>query len=154
VTPVTINWAVRYPVTRRPLASLVEVSPVVPVSCRVSVQKQGDVAVYTLMGALVAATAPEVRVLLQPAEKEHLVLLDLADLTAIDQEGLAALQEAIRVVHEGGGRVAIARSWRQSMLTSGLVGSLGLVFVALSSSNGVAWLLEPAGEATKPLRIG
>jgi hypothetical protein len=60
--------------------------------------------------------------------------------TEIDLEGLAALRDVVFSVAEGGGQIALTRTWRQSAMISGLVGSPGLVFFALSASSGIAWL--------------
>ena len=79
------------------------------------------------------------RVLLEPAVGEATVLLDLTEVSVIDSEGLWALRDLIRCVHEQGGRVAICRPWRVAREVFGLVGAEGLVFLALSLPGAIAW---------------
>jgi anti-anti-sigma factor len=125
---------------RRASTKVAEAEMVLPAVCRVTAQHDDSVAVFSLLGALVVTTAPGVRELLDSAGSEKAVVVDLTNVTEIDTLGLAALRDVVRQVAEGGGRIALTRSWRQSAMVSGLVGSPGLVFFALSASSATAWL--------------
>jgi anti-anti-sigma factor len=113
-------------------------------TCRVTSKHHLTVASFGLQGELDAATAGEVRVMLSAAAEEAVVLFDLSDITRVDFEGVALLRDAIRTVHEHGGRVAITRPWRLARALMSLVGAQGLVLFALSSAGALAWLQEHA----------
>jgi hypothetical protein len=88
------------------------------------------------------------------AEDEYAVVLDLFEVHPIDAEGLRVLSDVIRSVSAHGGLVAISRPWRIAKSILGLVGTEGLVYVALSLTGAVAWLSQTGNGAPRKSEPG
>lgn len=73
------------------------------------------------------------------------MLIDLTEVNVIDHEGLSILRDVIRCVYKQGGQVALARPWRLATPLLGLVGTTGLIFLALSPAGAIAWLDQYLG---------
>ncbi|HET9731360.1 MAG TPA: STAS domain-containing protein [Acidimicrobiales bacterium] len=86
--------------------------------CSVLAVEEAGLAVYLVAGQMVASTAAGARSALLHAVDEPKVVLDLSDLTFVDEVGLGVLAGAVRRVHEAGGGVVICA--RPGPVTSAL----------------------------------
>ena len=111
--------------------------------CQVVVDHHVGAMVLHLQGDLDVSTADEFRSLLTVAKRDA-VVLDLTEASLIDEDGLRVLRDVIRGIHEHGGLVAISRPWRLAEVVSGLVGTDGLVFLAISTAGAISWLCDPS----------
>jgi anti-anti-sigma regulatory factor len=111
-------------------------------------------AIYTLDGELDSATAGEVRTMLADSREAPSVLLELTQVKTIDKDGMEVLRDVIYHVHGKGGRVAISRPWRLARSILGLVGTEGLVFLALSPAGALAWLDRSPPSRYPALSVG
>jgi anti-anti-sigma regulatory factor len=140
-----------------PLLVESEANPLAYSTCRVEATRQAGSAIYTLIGELNSSTAGEVRSFMAPANEESSLVFNLLELTALDADGIDVIREIIGNIYLHGGRAAISRSWRLAMAMTGLLGTMGLVFISFSTDSSIGWLerLPPSlhlSTSDKPVR--
>ena len=137
-----------------PSAEEIEVVPLPSSTCRVTSRPHQGSAVFGLQGELDVATSGEVRGMLSSAIGEAEVVFDLTEVTVVDVEGVEALRDVIRCVHEEGGRIAISRPWRLARPILDLIGVDGLVYLALSPLGATEWFNQHPRTVCAPDGVG
>jgi len=159
----TNRWASESPTRRErwnasfrghPSVPEVEVEVRPPSMCRTVAESHVGVTVFRLQGEVDATTALEVRSFLAAGIGETAVILDLTEVSSTDTVGLTALRDVMECIYEQGGRTGIARPWRATNSTLGLVGTLGFVFLAVSQSGALNWFADPNNSAEPAIDRG